>query len=585
MKNLRVVSHIVLLCLGNALYPAHGQEAGIVIHEGASLITGGNSSIIINNGSFTNNGTFHASDDNSFIMAGASVQSITGKGAILFSNLTVNNTAGVNLGSAVDVSRVLLCNGVLNSNGYLRLLSSETGTALVDGSGIGSVNGTVTMQRYITNRLGYTYISSPFQSSLVEDLIDESFFSVYSYDENKYVAGVPVSGWVEYGSPSNVLNPLVGYAVHLGFEECETVIDLTGVVNNGEISLPVYNHGHPYTNGFNLCGNPYPSPVDWHKVWQLSTNLDDAIYVFRNSDTDPFGGIYDTFVNGISSDGSVSNIIPSMQGFFVHVSDGPLPVTGNLRMNNSVRVTGQSQSPPPSGSKSSKPLIRLSSSFMNIGGSTDFTVIYFDDKATEEFDGSLDALKLLNTDFQTPNLFSVTPGGRQLSINALPGYPDMPSIVQLGLKIEVEGIVAFGVSQMPEELASYDFYFHDKVTGTSLRLTPGMDYKVNLPAGEYLNRFCINLTGEPTNISNPAVDQEGFKAWFSGDVLNLQIYHIDGGSGSLRLFNLSGKQMLVKRIEEPGTYELNPALTDGIYILTMDSGRFRSSRKIIKTGR
>ena len=46
-----------------------------------------------------------------------------------------------------------------------------------------------------------------------------------------------------------------------------------------------------------------------------------------------------TYVNGISSDGTASNIIPSMQGFLVHVSDGAYPVTGTLGVNNNVRIT------------------------------------------------------------------------------------------------------------------------------------------------------------------------------------------------------------------------------------------------------
>lgn len=576
---------IFLLLMRMASGSAQDQEYGIFIPEGASIVTSGSSSIVIRDGGVTNNGTFHASPENQFIMEGASPQNITGNGTIIFSNLTINNTVGVTLGSSVDVSGILLCNGIMNSNGNLTLLATATSTAMIDGSGTGSVNGVVIMQRYLASRYGYTYVSSPFQSSLVDDLIDESIFSIYWYDENRYVGGAPVSGWVDYNSPANILYPLTGYATHFGFDDYETVIDLTGVVNDGEIALPVFNHDHVYSQGFNLCGNPYPSPVDWHEIRQLSTNIDDAVYIFKNSTTDPFGGVYGSYINGVSGDGTVSNIIPAMQGFFVHVNDGPFPVEGSLRMNNSVRVTGQSESPAKSVKGSSKPLVRLTSSFTSYEESIDYTVIYFDDKATEEFDGSLDALKLFNTDLQTPSLYSVTPLGRNLSINALPGYPDMPSMVRLGLNIQVDGTVSIGVSQISPELENLDFYFVDRETGIELEVTPGMDYKIYLAAGEYLNRFYLNLSGVSTRISKPKTDQDVLKAWYSGDVLNVQVHHLNGVEGFLRIFNLSGQQMFVNKIEEPGHYELSPGLSDGIFILSLDSGGVRASRKIVKTGR
>ncbi len=49
-----------------------------------------------------------------------------------------------------------------------------------------------------------------------------------------------------------------------------------GEVTSGEITLPVYNNNQPYTNGFNLVGNPYPSPVDWNLIDKLCRLRGDA---------------------------------------------------------------------------------------------------------------------------------------------------------------------------------------------------------------------------------------------------------------------------------------------------------------------
>ena len=116
-----------------------------------------------------------------------------------------------------------------------------------------------------------------------------------------------------------------------------------------------------YTKGFNLVGNPYPSPIDWDAAtgW-TKTNIDNALYYFKASGTDQYSGTYSTYVNGMFQAMGVStNIIPSMQGFFVHVTNGAFPVTGTLAMDNSVRITDMTHSFIKSDGKGTIPLLRL----------------------------------------------------------------------------------------------------------------------------------------------------------------------------------------------------------------------------------
>ena len=68
------------------------------------------------------------------------------------------------------------------------------------------------------------------------------------------------------------------------------------------------------------------------------------------------------------------NIIPSMQGFFVHVTPS-FPVEGTLVMNNSVRVTDQTTPFTKSAYKGSVPLLRLTASFSDDTTSFDPVVI------------------------------------------------------------------------------------------------------------------------------------------------------------------------------------------------------------------
>ena len=333
----------------------------LIIDFGSSLTITGNTIQV--SGTITNNGSFSVADG-TIEMNGSASQSI---GANIFTgntikDLIINNPAGVSLLGSLNVTGIVTVeNGDLASDGNLTLRSTVTGTALVDGSGTGAITGNVIMQRYLPSGFGYKYFSSPFQASTVNEFGDDmdlgsAFTTFYRYDENRLVSGNPASGWVSYKTTTNVLNPLAGYAVNFGSSAASNTVDVTGVVSSGTLSVNLYNHNNPYTLGFNLIGNPYPSPIDWDAAtgW-TKINIDDALYFFKASTTDQYGGTYSTYINGISSDGVVNNIIPSMQGFLVHVSDGTWPVTGTLAMDNSVRITDLTHSFTKSKSLSNSP--------------------------------------------------------------------------------------------------------------------------------------------------------------------------------------------------------------------------------------
>jgi hypothetical protein len=144
------------------------------------------------------------------------------------------------------------------------------------------------MQRYLPSGFGYKYFSSPFQAAKVSQFSDDmslgtTFSMFYRYDENRKLGGDPASGWVRYNYPDSVLNPLHGYSANFGSAPVPVTADITGTVNNGILSRTLYNNNNPYTLGFNLVGNPYPSPVDWDAPDGPNHNIDNAIHFFKAS--------------------------------------------------------------------------------------------------------------------------------------------------------------------------------------------------------------------------------------------------------------------------------------------------------------
>jgi hypothetical protein len=557
-------------------------DAGNITIESGSSLTVSSGTIRIS-GSVTNNGTFTASDGN-VVMNGTTAQSL---GAGIFSgntvkNLTVDNPAGVTLLGPLGVrSVVLVQNGSLASDGNLTLLSDASQTALIDGSGTGPVTGNVTMQRYFSSGFGYKYISSPFLAATVNELSDDMDLSYmfplfYRFDENS-----SYSGWIDYTTGSDPLDPLAGYAVNFGELSDPKTIDITGVVSDGSHSLTLYNHDSLFTEGFNLVGNPYPSPVNWNATGWTKTNIDNALYYFRASATDQYGGTYSTYINGVSSDGEATNIIPSMQGFFVHVSDGTYPVSGTLGTTNSVRINDLTHPFLKSVNIFSPALLRVTAAFTDDAASEDPAVIYFDNDAEKSFDPDYDALKLFNTDMMVTNLYSVLTSGKKLSINALPWLADTTLFVPLGLTTYRDGEVNFKMNRLENIPAGVEIFFHDALAGTRMPFTQNTEYKVSLKTGEYNNRFSLVLTGNLTAIDEPKASPGIFEAYFSSGIIKTTVLVLEGGEGVISIFDSGGRLLFLRKVYDPGHYDLPVNIRQGLYIVRYTTGKLQSGIKLI----
>ena len=552
----------------------------LVIDLGSSLTITGNTIQVT--GTITNSGAFSVADG-TIEMNGSALQSI---GANIFTgntikNLIINNSAGVTLQGPLNITGIVTAqNGDLSSGGNLNLLSTSVQTALINGSGTGQVNGNVTMQRYLPSVFGYKYFSSPFQSATVNEFADDMVlgsFTFFRYDESR-----TSSGWVSYDNPlTNPLVPMQGYAVNLGDVDSPNTIDLTGVVNNGNLSVTLYNHNNLYTKGFSLIGNPYPSPIDWNAAGWTKTNIDNAVYYFKASATDQYGGTYSSYINGISSDGVANNVISSMQSFFIHVSDGSWPVTGTLSMTNSVRITDLTHSFSKSKGTFNAPLLRLTARFSDDPFSIDPVLIYFDEKATPGFDSQLEALKLLNTDFAVANLYEVNADGTKLSINALPPVSDNLVKVPLGLKLNRDGNIIFRIHDVDETLTGRRIYLSDLVAGVDQDLLPDKEYKITLGEGEYDNRFFLNFTSITTAVSENTLQKDIFSVYSTKGILKADINYLEEKEGTLRIHNLLGQVIFFEKVYKKGYHEFNPVIKDGIYIVSYTTGSKTDSKKII----
>jgi hypothetical protein len=557
-----------------------GEAGDIAIAAGSSLtVTGGTIRI---NGTVSGPGIIDATAGTAEFagtMSQAVPPSLFAGNSVM--NLTVSNNAGVSLGGPLNVTgTVLVQAGTLASGENLTLVSDAEGTALIDGSGTGTVTGNVTMQRYLPSRFGYRYFSSPFTASLVSEFGDDmdlasSWPMFYRYDESRIS-----SGWVSYATGTSPLVPFEGYAVNFGSVDTPYTVDVTGEVSNGNVSVTLYNNNNTYTKGFNLVGNPYPSPVDWNAAGWTKTGIDNALYFFRTSTTDEYGGTYSSYVNGISSDGVADNIIPSMQGFFVHVTDGAWPVTGVLGATNSVRVNNRSHVFFKSAASTNRFLLRLTAAFTDDALSADPMVVYFDDDAAVTFDTELDALKLFNTDMMVTNLFSVLSDGSKLSVNALPQQTDSVVHVPLGFTSYRDGEVVFALRNLENLPENVRIMFRDAAAGTNTDLVSSGPFRVNLKAGNYPDRFALAILKSTTPVEPGPVADDLFSAYSAGWQLRATVGTVRGGEGTITVYDLGGRPVFVKTISVTGRYDIDVNIRPGIYIVTYVTGTMHSTVKL-----
>jgi hypothetical protein len=572
-----------------------GQNAlarKLTIETGASVLVSNN--WIRMAGNLMNAGVFNV-ENGSVSFEGTTAQQIS-SGAFKNDrvlNLNINNLSGVNSQASIKVLNSLKVeNGNLNTGNSLLLVSNEARTAFIDGSGAGSVTGSVTMQRYLANAFGYKYFSSPFQNSFVEDLAANfelqepttGFPHLYQYLENrKTSAGKDLTGWEKYLDLTNSLQPGHGYAINPYGEPGTLTLELSGKVNNGAVTVALENNNGTYTNGFNLVGNPYPSPIDWNLMLSSLQGIDNAVYFFTAGSEDRYTGTYTSYIDGVSTDGRSSSIIPSMQGFFVRVSDpanGVYPSTASLEFKNAFRVgNAYGQQYYMTRNKAEIPQIRLTAGFAG-EEMADATVIYFRNGATTQFEKEMDAQKLLNTAVNVPSFYSLSSQQEKLSINAISATSFETIEIPLGISAERSGEMKISLAETTAFFPSLYIYLKDSKKNLLKDLDKDRVYSFTSQKGQINDRFVLLFSSERLSPAQMALAMEDFTVYTKNDEIWVKLNLPNHAQGRLILSSMSGQVLQTK--SGSGKEELNfSGMAAGIYLVTLQTEKESQTKKVI----
>ena len=385
-------------------------------------------------------------------------------------NLTIESAASLTISSTGS----LTVNGILTNNAGnsgLILKSDALGTGSLIHS---TANVNATVERFLSGEQWH-YVSTPING------IDYTDFNTLNFKywdaAMDWAGGTNTDPWKDY--TSTLVNGQ-GYANY----EQENTTTLTGILNQGDYSVPVYRSSTGTANdqGWNLVGNPYPSAINWDSVKTSNINIDDAIYFFEGTPGD-YTGTYWSYINGIGT-GSATKYIQQGQGFFVKCNNTS---GGTLTFNNDDRVHN-TQSYWKNDEKTSE-IIRL---ITQGNGLNDETVIRFIDGATYEFDGSFDAYKLLSSDPDVPQLYSLDSAKTtSYSINSLPEITEELA-VPLGFKVGPAGEYSISTTEISTDVRYV--LLEDLSEDSIIDLRKYPTYLYSFPGGsENENRFILRI--------------------------------------------------------------------------------------------
>ncbi|TVT38430.1 T9SS type A sorting domain-containing protein [Hymenobacter setariae] len=483
----------VVIPAGLGTYPltSLGSTAhDLTIASGASLTLGAQ---FVLTGNLTANGTL-APGSSALVCGGSAAQTLGGTSALRLYDLTINNTAGVTLTSPLGVRHVLtLPAGNLASGGNLTLLSDASGTAMVvNPAGGGVVTGRATMERFITGATttGYRHYSSPMQTgtATVQEFADDvpdfnvnpdfntqgngvwPYPTLFQYNEKRLTTAAPTfdQGWMVPAATDN-LTPGRGYSAQT---TPSTVVDISGTLASTDVSYSL-TRGPLAEAGWNLLGNPFPSPLDWDLV-PMTDDIDRALYVYVPSG--PYTGTYRSYVNGVGQNGG-SKDIAAMQGFFIRATSA----MATLKLPAAARSQGYSN--PIFGrtaavAVATRPLVRLR--VQSAAGLADEAVVYAEPAATAAFDPAHDAYKVQLNVNGVPSLWSAA-GTDKLAINALPSLAAVPSL-PLGVRVSHSGAHTLQAAELLNLPAGMQVWLEDRELGTrhNLSLTPTYSFSMSV---------------------------------------------------------------------------------------------------------
>nr|NQU93918.1 T9SS type A sorting domain-containing protein [Bacteroidota bacterium] len=433
------------------------------------------------------------------------------------------------------------CNNLtIGSGSAFTIQSDATGVGSLITSGTITNNGTVSIQRYVSESIWHL-ISVPNNVTTANTFLGDY---LQTWDEATH-------SWTDISDPETVLNPKQGYSLWATPGKA-TTYTFTGTPLTGNQSQSVtfteYSTEPDAYEGANLLGNPYPSSIDW-------SGLDDtwgAVYYWDQSQD---GGAGD-YVEWNDGAGGGSQYIPPMQGFFIVTGTG-----GTFSLTNADRTHEGTSNYYKSESELENGLVLLGSN----GSFSDELYVIFSEETNTGFELHRDAWKLVSTSEGVSQLYSFCEDGK-LAIDVRPET----EVIQLGFQNNLNGINSIGI----KEIAGIsEAILEDTKTETFHNLING-NYEFVWDITDDEKRFKLHL--DAVGIEENIADESSVLIFAS----NRQIFIKGAESGEVIVSDMMGRVVMEENINGRELNTIPLKLKTGIYVVMVRSGNEVQTEKI-----
>jgi hypothetical protein len=522
----------------------------LTINSGGPVLTLNSASTLNIFGDLSNSGTF-TDNGATTLFKGSSAQTITG--ATNFNHLTLNNTSGLTLNSAVTVTGILsLVNGAISSNGNLTV-DLNSGTIGYNTTDLGSISGNIKVQKNVNFTKTHD-IACPLSGTTANDLNDDTQVLINGGTRLKIFNSI-TQAYNDIMNLNTPLRPDTGYAL---FFAAPTVLDFTGTYNHGATFLAA-TCPNSVTNNSLLVANPYPSTLDWTigSGW-TKTGITDALYIW-----DAQHSRYASYINNSSVNGG-TQYVPALQAFFV-VTDGT-GGTASVSINNNARLT----SPNPVLWRQAADINKLKVT-LSSGQYSDEALIRFNSNATDLYDNAFDAYKMINPD-STPSVYSGDLN-TSYSINTL---PKADKRIPLNVNPGFSGVYTLAIEASDFDAAN-SVVLEDKLLNVKRKLNGNDQYTFTSNQGDKADRFSLIVSFSGNNNIDGKVLIGSYDK-----TINLT-FNNAGNTASIMLYDLMGKQ--VNKIDNAditsGLFSYTDSnLSEGLYIVKVVVGSELYSGKV-----
>ena len=466
-------------------------------------------------------------------------------------------------GSTLKIDMDLNIESIPGSSGYL---VDQT----VNGDVI--ITGNISVERYMTADVWHN-AASP---------VSDENSNVYAGTDHVYYYNETIIlndwnfGWIWYSGPLTVFRGydiyFIATAVTVNYTATGAQTLNTGSYNIGVTKTDPANPEIPAHKGWNLVGNPYPSPVDWLATsgWNKA-DINDAKYIW-----DGANDIYTIFIGGgapIGINGG-TRFIPSNQGFWVQaVQDGTFGISNAVRVGDITGTPDYYKIEPVD-----YPLVSLVASGNN---KSDELIIRFIEGTTVGFDKNYDAAKLFSRNINIPQI-SIKTGNQILALNTLPQIEEDLEVL-LNFQCGEAGYYSIKMTDRTNLDAFTTVYLKDDLEQKIVNLTELISYGFYHKPANDKSRFKVYFNPSGDIINNISLDSY-FTVYAHKNIITILKNTVKHVSGEIYVYNMFGQPVCRKALSNDHKSSIQVNLPTGYYIASIITDQHVTNSKILIIG-